>query len=449
MGVYLSTPPVIAGETREQIEQLRSYVFKTVEELNVRLQDMTAEGILRQIDTALSGTGENYKDAGDTSLLSIHNNVRSLIIKTADYAVSNSEEFKKILKSEYSASSDYGELIENMENEITANSTGIEQLFRYTSGIRSEFGDFSTTSEQYIKTGLLYYDEAGAPVYGVGVGNLSTKIEANGETVLDRQNLLTTTTADELAFWSGGEKIAYINTGKMYFPSGTLTAYNADISGNITATSGEIGSCKITDCELMGSLYVYPKDGDNTRKGIMGFDTFTDHFGDEREALLIEHEVGNTFVAVDNLYTTIGFDNGNVLSHVECARTGLTLQSFDLPSSGSYDDTDFGSSITVTPDEMIIENKFVHTSSGGVDSYRANRIVFSDEMLTIIYEDDGEEEGFVFDGTRFEPINNNSNYYLGSADNRFRRLYCDDIRIYVSDNEYYNGDDILTACGLI
>ena len=104
MGVYLSTPPVIAGETREQIEQLRSYVFKTVEELNVRLQDMTAEGILRQIDTALSGTGENYKDADDTSLLSIHNNVRSLIIKTADYAVSNSEEFKKILKSEYSAS---------------------------------------------------------------------------------------------------------------------------------------------------------------------------------------------------------------------------------------------------------------------------------------------------------------------------------------------------------
>ena len=55
----------------------------------------------------------------------------------------------------------------------------------------------------------------------------------------------------------------------------------------------------------------------------------------------------------------------------------------------------------------------------------------------------------MFDGPRFEPLNNDRNYYLGSADNRFRRLYCDDIRIYVSDNEYYNGDDILTACGLI
>ena len=84
-----------------------------------------------------------------------------------------------------------------------------------------------------------------------------------------------------------------------------------------------------------------------------------------------------------------------------------------------------------------------------MDSYRANRIVFANELLSIIYEDDGEEEGFVFDGPRFEPLNNDRNYYLGSADNRFRRLYCDDIRIYVSDNEYYNGDDILTACGLI
>ena len=141
MAVCLNTPPVIAGNSTEQIQQLRNYVFQTVEDLNVKLQDMTAEGILQQIDSALSNTSENYDDTDDTSILAIHNNVRSLIIKTADFAVSNSEEFKKILKSEYSASSDYGELIEKLENEITVNSEGINQLFRYTSGIRSEFGD--------------------------------------------------------------------------------------------------------------------------------------------------------------------------------------------------------------------------------------------------------------------------------------------------------------------
>lgn len=116
--------------------------------------------------------------------------------------------------------------------------------------------------------------------------------QQTGKTVLDKQNLLTTTTAEEIAFWNGGQKIAYINANKMYFPSGSLTAYEADISGKITATSGEIGHCKITDCELMGSLSVYPKSGDTARKGIMGFDTYQDHFGDMREALLIKHEVG-------------------------------------------------------------------------------------------------------------------------------------------------------------
>lgn len=447
MPMYLSTPPAIMGNEKEQLNQLRSYVFQTVEALNIGMKDMSAEGVLEEINGAV--TAEGNEDEEDKSILATHNNIRSLIIKTADYAIKNSEEFRKILKSEYSASSDFGELAEKLENEITANAEGINQLFRYTSGIRSEFGDFSTTSEQYIKTGLLYYDDAGAPVFGVGVGNLSTKIDANGKTVLDKQNLLTTTTAEEIAFWNGGQKIAYINANKMYFPSGSLTAYEADISGKITATSGEIGHCKITDCELMGSLSVYPKSGDTARKGIMGFDTYQDHFGDMREALLIKHEVGNTFISVDNLYTTIGFDNGSILSHVECARTGLTMQSFELPSSGSYDDAGNAASIVMTAKDITIAHKFIHTSSAGKERPMSNTLLFGNETVSFICNDDGDESGFVFDGSRLEPINNTANYYLGNSDNRFKRLYCDDIRIYVSDSEYYNADDILTACGLI
>ena len=211
MDVHLNTPPAVTGNEKEQLNQLRSYVFQTVEALNIRMKDMSAEGILEEINRAVASDGADKEE--NKNLLASHTNIRSLIIKTADYAIRKSEELKKILKSEYFASSDFGELAEKLENEITANSEGINQLFRYTSGIRSEFGDFSTTSEQYIKTGLLYIDENGAPIYGVGVGNLSTKIDVNGQTVLDRQNLLTTTTADEMAFWSGGQKVAYISSG--------------------------------------------------------------------------------------------------------------------------------------------------------------------------------------------------------------------------------------------
>ena len=146
MAFYLNVPPVMpkGRDGQEGLERLRSYVFQTVETLNAGMKDFGAEGVLEEINRAV-----NSGDSGETdnSILASHNNIRSLIIKTADFAVKNSEEFRKILKSEYSASSDYGELIEKLENEITANSEGINQLFRYTSGIRSEFGDFSTTSE--------------------------------------------------------------------------------------------------------------------------------------------------------------------------------------------------------------------------------------------------------------------------------------------------------------
>ena len=151
---------------------------------------------------------------------------------------------------------------------------------------------------------------------------------------------------------------------------------------------------------------------------------------------------------MDNLYTTIGFDNGSVLSHVECARTGLTMQSFDLPSSGSYDDAETAASIVMDPSSIVMTNKFIHTSSGGKDHPSRTEIAFRDEMIYFIHEEDGAEEGFYLDGPRLMPINDDD-MYIGSTSVRVRRIYTNDIRIYVDDSTYFNADDILTACGLI
>ena len=97
MPIYLNTPPAITGNEKEQLNQLRSYVFQTVEALNVGMRDMGAEGVLEEISRAVSAGSEDEENKG---LLAVHNNIRSLIIKTADFAVSNSEELKKLLKSE-------------------------------------------------------------------------------------------------------------------------------------------------------------------------------------------------------------------------------------------------------------------------------------------------------------------------------------------------------------
>lgn len=370
MAFYLNVPPAIprGRDGQEGLERLRNYVFQTVETLNAGMKDFGAEGVLEEIDRALTESGEET----DQTLLSAHNNIRSLIIKTADYAVNNSEEFKKLLKSEYSASSDYGELIEKLENDITVNSEGINQLFRYTSGIRSEFGDFSTTSEQYIKTGLLYYDDAGAPVFGVGVGNLSTKIDVNGETVLDRQNLLTTTSADEMTFWNAGQKVAYINANKMYFPSGALVAYEADISGKITATSGTIGGCviengvlKVTNANIQnidagkitsgfisvrnmkfdGVMQILGRDSTSeeyTQKGVFGYET--ESFESAYKGLLLESQ--------DAEQSLFLYDGNTWLLDQSASRTRLLKfnnRSVEMIYDEDYDykDTGFTSSLTL------------------------------------------------------------------------------------------------------
>ena len=41
MPMYLSTPPAIMGNEKEQLNQLRSYVFQTVEALNIGMKDMS------------------------------------------------------------------------------------------------------------------------------------------------------------------------------------------------------------------------------------------------------------------------------------------------------------------------------------------------------------------------------------------------------------------------
>lgn len=398
--VNLSSPPLMGD-----IRSLRNYVFQTVEALNIALENTGAKAVLEEIEAAISSEGKEENKA----VLAEHNAVKSLIIKTADYAVSHSDELKKILKSEYQASSDFGDIIENMENEITLNASGINQLYRYTSGIRSDFGDFSTESEQYIKTGLLYFDEEGAPIYGVGVGNLSTKIDANGETVLDRGNLLTTTTANELAFWNGGEKVAYINGNAMYFPSGTLKAYEAEVSGNITATSGEIGGCKITDGILQvesanivnidaskitsgflsirnikfdGVMDILGRDStgeEYTQKGVFGYET--ESFLSTYKGLLLESEDVNESLFLCPSRTWL-YDRGNGKTKI----LYMKASAIDLEYNEDYENDDSGVKASVELDSGSATLRYYDRDSEYGNSY-----------ISV----EGDDIAFRFNGTRY------------------------------------------------
>lgn len=234
MGSMTLAYPSIAGKTSgEQLESMRRYLCTLTDQLN--LADWSACATLREISQAIDADG--MTDAERKKELGNFGQLKALIIKTADYAAANSESFKTQLSGNYVAVSDFGKYWQKATMTVDGNEFGIRQLYDYAAGINN---DFAVNSQQYVKTGLLYYNGA-VPVYGVGVGNIETTVTKDGETVVDQtKNELVTVTPGRVSFWQGGDEIAYLSAKKLHFPSGTLEATDAKLSGTLTAASGSV-----------------------------------------------------------------------------------------------------------------------------------------------------------------------------------------------------------------
>ena len=246
MGSLTLAYPSIAGKTaQEQLESMRRYLCGMAEQLN--LADWSARAALTEIAQAIDADGLSEEEKKTT--LSSYVALKSLIIKTADFAAANSEVWSAKLAGNYVAASDFGTYLEKTQLTIEGNSVGIKQLYDYTAGVNNAF---SVNAQQYIKTGLLYYNDV-TPVYGVGVGNIETTVTDGGGRIVDRtKNELLTVTPKRISFWQEGMEVAYLSEKKLHFPSGTLEAYNAKLTGTITAAAGSaFGPWTISD----GSIY--------------------------------------------------------------------------------------------------------------------------------------------------------------------------------------------------
>lgn len=232
MGSLALSYPSLAGKTTgEQLEGLRRYLVNLTDELN--LADWSATATLKEISQAIDADGLTETEQNTT--LRGYAQLKSLIIKTADYAAANSEEFQTKLSGNYVAVSDFGKYWQEATMTVEGNEFGIRQLYDYSAGVNNAF---TVKSQQYVKTGLLYYNGA-SPVYGVGVGNIATTVTDGNETVIDKtQNELVTVTPGRLSFWQSGTEVAYLTDKKLHFPAGTLEATSAVLSGTLTAGSG-------------------------------------------------------------------------------------------------------------------------------------------------------------------------------------------------------------------
>lgn len=274
--IYLDLPNISnSGTVEQQLAEIRSYIYRNNEQINATLSNLTIDKIWEQTASAISASGGDNEEKSD--ILSKYQKIRDLIIKTADVIIQTDEQWQMAMNGSYLAKSQFGEYLLNTSVEIDGKSTGFTQLYTYSSELGSDYGNYKSYQQNFIKEGLL--DDTGAtPIYGIDVGLLTseftvTKEDGTTETVTVDSNKRLRITPVKLSLYDGNNEVAYIEENEIYFPKANINGgsinigngnFVVDSSGKMTALSGSFrGSINVGD----GKFVVTPN---GTMKAVGG-----------------------------------------------------------------------------------------------------------------------------------------------------------------------------------
>lgn len=212
MSMDIRYPNITGKDSEVQLLQVKSYLHQLVDQLNWALKTVEGgtSGSAVYLDNASAyGAGET-----DAKAQATFNSIKSLIIKSADIINAYYQEVNRRLEGVYVAESDFGVYVEQTSQQIEENSTSIDRLYTNLQQITTDIEGLEHSLievEAHIRSGLLYYDEDGVPVYGLEIGQ---KTEIDGEEVFDQ---FARFTAEKLSFYdSNGNEVAYISDKKLY-----------------------------------------------------------------------------------------------------------------------------------------------------------------------------------------------------------------------------------------
>jgi hypothetical protein len=221
MTVDLKYPNISSLTEEGKVEQIRAYLYQLVDQLKWALNSIEGGGakMVQQVSNSTA------KQVTEKEAQSTFNSIKSLIIKSADIIEAYYDEIKQRFEGEYVAKSSYGTYTENTERLITENSKVSEDLYKSVQKIVSDIDTLEHSIIEVnarIRSGLLYYDEKGVPIYGLEVGQIN---DIDGEEVFNKYARFT---SDRLSFYDKNDtEVAYISDYKLYIT-------NAQITGTLT-----------------------------------------------------------------------------------------------------------------------------------------------------------------------------------------------------------------------
>lgn len=218
MGTELRYPNITARSEREQLAQMKSYLYQLVEQLQYALNNIPSEGQTSQYVTKATSQAPSV----NVDPVATFSAIKSLIIKSADIVQAYYDEISTKLSGQYVAQSDFGTFVEQTEQTITQSATDIEQLYTNMQGIITDIENLNFTLAEvnaHIRSGLLYYDDDAIPVYGLEIGQKNT---IDGEEVF---NKFARFTADRLSFYDQNDtEVAYVSDYKLYIRNVEITS---------------------------------------------------------------------------------------------------------------------------------------------------------------------------------------------------------------------------------
>lgn len=236
MGIEIRLPNITATDTEGKMSQMQSYMHQLVEQLNWALST---------VDNAIGGntsnvvmTSQSASKSEDNSV-DTFNSIKALIIKSADIVTAYEGVMREDFNGEYVAVSDFGTYTQKTNLAIETNSKGVTELYTNVQNIGVETSEKVTedgaedtrATNVYIKRGYLGDDDGGSAIYGIEIGEKTSK---NGVETFDG---FARFTAGRLSFYDGGkDEVAYISQKKLYINEATFLG-NVQLRGYVMDTS--------------------------------------------------------------------------------------------------------------------------------------------------------------------------------------------------------------------
>ena len=224
MSAVIEMPPVLTGADGQALYR---YLYRMAEQLNVALEAVQSHGGVSLVRSVGA-------EAPSPAAQSARDELKALIVNTAQTLRSEMDRLETVLRSDYQAvSSQWGLYKEQMHNTITATAEGIVQQYGFDADIESlearasGFERYRISTEGFIRQGFVERNEAGVPIIGIAIGQGLTGVETtvDGQTVLelDASQSCAFYTAERVSFRIGGREVAYLSNRRLYVEDVEIT----------------------------------------------------------------------------------------------------------------------------------------------------------------------------------------------------------------------------------